>query len=622
MKNFKKLVFAVIALGSAMTSNAQNISGRITCDGAGVANVPVSDGYVVTYTDADGNYSFTSQKKNGYVFYTLPSGYEPSTSYNFIPKFWEKLTSADVNTAETHNFVLKKVDNDDYLMVIAADSHIAKRNSDQTMYRQSYISSLKQEKANAQAAGKRIYSIILGDLTWDNYWYSNSYNLNNFMTDQKSYGYPIILFPVIGNHDNDPGVAYTSADKGATTDFKSSQPWREIVSPNYYSFNIGKTHYVVLDNIFYKNQDTGGSYSKGVVGSRNYADRVEQYQLDWLKKDLEKVDVNTPVIVCQHIPTFRLSSFTFTAYGASDNYSSLATILKPYKNVHFVSGHTHYNFTAHPSAYSNMTEHNIASICATWWWTGVTNGKNVKYQVCQDGSPAGYSFWEVNGTDLKWKYRSITGSGDSQIRGYDMNKVKEFMSTDANAVAVVKQYGATVVPNFSDYRANSILVNVFNYDTDWKVEITEGTDIKLVPTRLNEYDPYHVLAFDVNRYKNAKSINTGFATIQNQHMFRSFATTSNLPITIKVTDRFGQVHYKTFQRPMAFSLDMVDQQVDADLGDVNVDGQLNVTDVTEMINAVLGAQSATFCKITADMDGDGVVNVTDVTALINKILAQ
>ena len=47
-----------------------------------------------------------------------------------------------------------------------------------------------------------------------------------------------------------------------------------------------------------------------------------------------------------------------------------------------------------------------------------------------------------------------------------------------------------------------------------------------------------------------------------------------------------------------------------------------VTDVTDMINAILGSPSASFCKITADFDGDGVINVTDVTALINKILAQ
>lgn len=622
MKSFQKIALAMIAAAAATAaSNAQNINGRITCDGAGVQGVAVSDGYVVTLTDADGNYSFTSQKKNGYVFYTLPRGYEPTTSYNFIPKFWEQLSSTDVSATETHNFTLHKVDNDDHLMILSADAHLADRNKDRAMYQKSYIATLKKEKEAAKTAGKRIYSIMLGDLTWDNYWYSKKYNLKNFVADQKTYGYPIILFPVIGNHDNDPAVAYTSSDKGATTDFKSSKPWREIICPNYYSFNLGKVHYVVLDNVFYKNENTGSGYNTGVVGTRNYSARVEQYQLDWLKKDLANVDVNTPIVVCEHIPTFRLSSSNI-AYGGTENYAALASVLKKYKDVHFVSGHTHYNYTARPTAYPNMMEHNVASICATWWWTGHVNGDNIKYQVCQDGSPAGYSFWEANGTDLKWEYRSITGSNNTQIRAYDMNKVKQFMTTDPYAVACVKKYGTTVVPNFTAYASNAIVTNVFNYDSDWKVEVYEGADTKLMANRIYEFDPYHVLAFDVMRYKAAASINTGFATIKNLHMFRSYAKTANLPITIKVTDNFGRVHYKTFQRPMAFSLDMVDQQVDADLGDVNLDGNVNVTDVTDMTNAILGSPSASFCKITADFDGDGVINVTDVTALINKILAQ
>lgn len=621
MRSYQKLALAIIAASGALAVGAQNISGRITCDGTGVAGVPVSDGYVVTLTDADGHYSFTSQKKNGYVFYTLPRGYEPQTSYNFIPKFWQQLTSTDVNTAETHDFTLKKADNDDYVMVIGADSHLAKRNKDREMYQKSYIPALQKEKAAAKADGKPIYSIILGDLTWDNYWYQNTYNLNNFVADQKTYGYPVILFPVIGNHDNDPGVAYTLSDGGATTDFKSSQPWREIISPNYYSFNLGKVHYVVLDNIFYKNQDTGGSYTKGVVGSRNYSARVEQYQLDWLKQDLAQVDANTPVVVCEHIPTFRLNT-SYTAYGGTENYIALASLFSKFKNVHFVSGHTHYNYTAHPAAYPNITEHNIASICATWWWTGHTNGDNIRYQVCQDGTPAGYSFWKVNGANLDWEYRSITGENNPQIRAYDMNKVKTFMTTDANAVAVVKQYGTSVVPNYSAYYANAVFANVFNYDSDWKVEITEGVDNKLMVYRINEFDPYHVLAFDVMRYKSAKSINTGFATIKTSHLFRSYAKTSNLPITVKATDHFGRVHYCTFQRPMDFSLDMANQQVAADLGDTNLDGSVNVTDVTDITNSVLGSPAPNFCKITAEMNGDGTLNVSDITTLINKILAQ
>ena len=42
-----------------ISTEAQNISGTITCSGVGVPNVVVSDGYVVTTTDANGKYAIT-----------------------------------------------------------------------------------------------------------------------------------------------------------------------------------------------------------------------------------------------------------------------------------------------------------------------------------------------------------------------------------------------------------------------------------------------------------------------------------------------------------------------------------------------------------------------------------
>lgn len=56
------------------------------------------------------------------------------------------------------------------------------------------------------------------------------------------------------------------------------------------------------------------------------------------------------------------------------------------------------------------------------------------------------------------------------------------------------------------------------------------------------------------------------------------------------------------------------------LGDVNDDGVIDVTDVTMLINRVLGTKSANFHESAADMNGDTVLDVTDVTLLINKVL--
>ena len=53
-------------------------------------------------------------------------------------------------------------------------------------------------------------------------------------------------------------------------------------------------------------------------------------------------------------------------------------------------------------------------------------------------------------------------------------------------------------------------------------------------------------------------------------------------------------------------------------GDVNGDGRINVSDVSELINMILGLTPVN--QELADINDDGRVNVSDVTALINIIL--
>ena len=53
-------------------------------------------------------------------------------------------------------------------------------------------------------------------------------------------------------------------------------------------------------------------------------------------------------------------------------------------------------------------------------------------------------------------------------------------------------------------------------------------------------------------------------------------------------------------------------------GDVNADGRVNVSDVSALINMILGITPKD--EERADVNGDGRVNVSDVSALINIIL--
>ena len=56
----------------------------------------------------------------------------------------------------------------------------------------------------------------------------------------------------------------------------------------------------------------------------------------------------------------------------------------------------------------------------------------------------------------------------------------------------------------------------------------------------------------------------------------------------------------------------------ATVGDVNADGSVNVSDVTALVNQIIG--SGSYSAQACDVNADGEVNVSDVTALVNLII--
>jgi len=55
-------------------------------------------------------------------------------------------------------------------------------------------------------------------------------------------------------------------------------------------------------------------------------------------------------------------------------------------------------------------------------------------------------------------------------------------------------------------------------------------------------------------------------------------------------------------------------------GDVNCDGQVDIADVTTLIDHVLGGNPSPFDREVADVTGEGVIDIADVTALIDLVL--
>jgi len=511
------------------------IKGVVYSAGVGIPNVVVSDGFEVTKTDSKGIYYLPSTKKSSYVFVSIPGNYEVATEGS-APLFFNRLTKAAA-TVEIQDFSLTPVNNDKHVLLALGDMHLANRNNDIEQFQKGFLTDVNKTIQSFQGTGTKVYGLTLGDMTWDGYWYSNNYGLQNYrsqMNDIKT-----TVFSVMGNHDNDP---YVSGDWYAEDKF------RNILGPTYYSFNLGKVHYIVLDNTEYIN--TGGTL--GTVGSRNYEATIVADQMDWLKKDLATIeDKNTPIVIAMHIQLGKNPGVSGDGQSAPSyrltNATEFVDALTGFSAVQLLTGHTHINYRIEYS--SSLMEHNTGAVCATWWWTG-KNGYAGNH-ICKDGSPGGYGVWEIENRDLKWYYKSINYDKNYQFRAYDLNEVHITQAKHApkSTTSEVNKYAAEYANKNSN---NEILINVWGHDSKWKVEVFEGGQPLLI-TRVSVLDPLHIISYETQRL-NVNAVPTAdFVTSKTAHMFKAKASNATNPLEIKVTDRFGNVYTETMTRPKPFT---------------------------------------------------------------------
>lgn len=514
-----------------------NVYGVVHCDGEGLADVVVSDGVEVVKTDKNGVYQFKSAKKWGYVFVSIPKGYEV-VSEGVLPQFHATLTEK-ADKAERHDFNLVKVNQDKYRVYFLGDMHLADRTNDLNQF----DNCMKEVKADIMDDDVKSYVITLGDMTWDLYWYSRNYYFPQYLKSVNYYfknaAKQVQFFHTIGNHDH---------DMCKDGDFNTVIEYVKDIAPTYYSFNIGDVHYIVLDDILCTN--VGGAAS--TKPKRTYSEEVTSEQMKWLVKDLSFVSKSTPVIVTSHAPVYAKETVknvnAVTTYYLK-NSETLLSKFKGYK-VDFVTGHTHVLYNVDKSS-DGIYEHNAGAVCASWWWSGyLTPG----IHICTDGAPGGYSVWDITGTDKKWRYKGTGRDADEQFRSYDLNKVYFTVEKDAPKVpAALKSKFEKYTDAYPKNSDNEVLINIWNWNPKWKIEIKENGKT-LSSTRVKGYDPLHIAALTAKRFNDASlTEEPAFTTTVNYHMFKVKASSATSTIDIKVTDEFGNVYTETMERPKTFS---------------------------------------------------------------------
>lgn len=380
MKRHFVSIMGLLALSTWM-AQADIVTGKVS-DTAGqpLSGVVVTDGFLFTQTDAEGIYRLDSDlDKSRFVYLSLPAAYEVATTRGIPDQFYRELQKGkEVNE---HHFTLapRKQTGDAFIYLAISDpqtinSEQMKRFSEET------VPDLRQTVE--RYAGKPVYAMALGDISWDR---MDLYD--DYKEAVSKVGIP--MFSVIGNHDHD--LRYPAlSNQQVREESYAERIYEDHFGPYNYSFNVGKVHIVTLKDIDYYKE-------------KKYDERFGRQQLEWLQKDLSYVEPGTLVFINVHAPVFNT---TDGGRGNADDAERLREIVAPYR-VHIFAGHTHFyeNNPVTPDLY----EHNIAAACGAWW-AGHVN---------RCGAPNGYLVVEVDGDQLTWFYKATGRDANYQFRLYE-----------------------------------------------------------------------------------------------------------------------------------------------------------------------------------------------------------
>ena len=498
--------------------------GLVSCEGKGIPGVVVSDGVEVVATDSRGVYQMHSAKQNGYVFISVPSGYEVAAR-GVLPQF-HKQVAKSAYVCERIDFSLyESGDQTNHTMLYFGDMHMANRTKDRAQFR-TFTSEINEYmKANSSA---KVYAITLGDMTWDQFWYTNAYGFDEYLNDVNAIE-GLQIFHTIGNHDH---------DMNATGDFYTVAKFREKLCPNYYSFNVGDIHYVVLDDI----ECTNATASTTDGSVRSYKNNLTSEILDWLKKDLSFVPKTTPLVVTLHAPVHDRNG-----NASVGNNSVFLSLIYDY-NTTIVSGHSHVLYNVVKSKY---VEQNSGAVCAAWWWAGKYNPT---FNIGTDGAPNGYRITSVSGKEQNSLFKAIGRPEDYQFRAYDRNSI---CINAANYGVLPERESILFEEDYGSYRtassANEVIVNVWDWDPSWKVEMFENGKALSVSQMSGSYDPAFLIAYTIPRLLENNGVT--WHSSKTNHLFKAAASSATSSVEIKVTDDEGRVYTQTMARPLAFKAD-------------------------------------------------------------------
>ena len=145
--------------------------------------------------------------------------------------------------------------------------------------------------------------------------------------------------------------------------------WQDKISPLYYSFDHKGVHFVVLNSILTYDKWTHETWPSPMDrmlamarldNPKGSPFMVGEQQIAWLKKDLAKINQDTPVVVFSHSPIQKIfKPWNFWTQDAE----KVQALLKPFEKATVIYGHVH---QVQYNQIGNITFH--AVMATAWPW--------------------------------------------------------------------------------------------------------------------------------------------------------------------------------------------------------------------------------------------------------------
>jgi 3',5'-cyclic AMP phosphodiesterase CpdA len=187
---------------------------------------------------------------------------------------------------------------------------------------------------------------------------------------------------VIGNHDVF-GLSPKSSVSEADPEY-GKKMFEDRFGKRYRSFDHGRWHFILLDSI-------------GIAPGRNYVGRIDEEQMDWLKRDLAAVGGSRPVVISTHIPLVSaVLQEVPDPWAKRENYlitnsQEVMRLLEGYNVKVVLQGHTH---ICEEVIYKGVRYITSGAVSGNWW-----KGK-------REGHPEGFGVLTVSGEEIGWRYES------------------------------------------------------------------------------------------------------------------------------------------------------------------------------------------------------------------------